>query len=300
MPASHPSIQYQLALSVTPTWLLRNWGSLLFPDLSKRGAQLERNFQALVARTDDQTIVGLLVFNDLPKHRTVRIHSWYVMEHFRNRGIGGQLLLRTVKFLRNQRLDTVSLVFREGWSYSPVVRWLLQKHSWPEPKLWTVVAKADLSTARQLFQLRPEKIAYSFFSFNQLKFSDQSSFYQEILNDTTVPYYLKPTIDEHNIVESASLFLVGKEKECLGWIVARPIRRGVAEISTFFLHLPARQFGTAYRMVAESLLLLERAGFRQLLFSSRMDGSPLVSYLLKKEKRITFDLDRQFFTELVL
>lgn len=276
------TITYQFSNNITIDWLVKNVPHLLFPNLAKQQTRIERPFIGWLAVKEREPI-GLILANADSTQRVFRIHSFLVLAPFQNQKIGTALLLKLKTTIQSKGGKRIEGVYKNHWKSVEQLQSMLQKNQWQTPQPQLIIAKGEVIKALSFLSKWVPLNTFSLHSFTQLKKSDVDFVRNKkrITNSQWFDAALDPFLEQETIDLECS-FVLKKETEIIGWIVAHRIQKDLNELTALFIDEKHRQFKIAYSMIHASLLAQQKLGIAQFLVTSKLDGNA-VGKLLKRE-----------------
>jgi len=278
-------ITYQFSDQITIDWLIQNMRQFLFPDLSKQKSRIQKPFIGVIAIQNRQPI-GLILASSEFTQTIYRIHSFLVHPSFRQQGIGRNLVQAIEKNIQQRGGKKIEGMYRSHWQSVPYLQQILQQQNWTNPKNQLIYVNGKVANALAYFDSSNQKNnTFSFLSFTQLKKSDLEFIQKKQAFKQWFAPNLHPLIAQKTIHPDCS-FLVKRETEIIGWIVAHRLQADLNEITAFFIDEKYRSYRLAYQMIQLTLGQQLNLGIPKFLATSKMDGNPVAKLIERGSKQV--------------
>lgn len=266
------NFSYQFSDTIPINWLIQNMPQFLFPNLSKQQARIEKPFMGVLAVHNRQP-VGLILTTAESTHTIYRIHSFLVQPNFQRQGIGLRLLKTLEKYIRERGGQRVEGSYRNHWKSVAAIKKILKREDWQTPEPQLIIAKGRVAKVLSYFSKTNQVISgLTILPFTQLKKSDIEYIQKKQATNRWFDPDLFPFMEEQTIHLACS-FLVKKEGEIIGWLVAHRINARLNEWTALFIDPRFRTFKLTHALIQHGFEQQKKAGIPKFLVTSRLDGN---------------------------
>jgi N-acetylglutamate synthase-like GNAT family acetyltransferase len=234
--------------------ILKNFDKFLFPVFKKKiMANLITEDLFIIRAQMENTILGLIIF-EIKNNLSAEIHSVFVDEKYRNKGIGTKLLEKCEKFLENFELKNVDLIYFSYLESKDFIDKYLSNNNWLESKKTAENFNIDNYNAFKLPWIKKSLAIDNdtkIISWNKINPKLMNELFQKISTDTKFEHYLTPFQFPDFLDKNCSFWAV-KNNTIIGWSVIHRISKTIAQCTSLFVFPEHRNLETTKRLLAHN------------------------------------------------
>ena len=106
--------KFQYSASISLKWIKENMMGLVFPDITKQGDRIQKNFKGVVVSKNNVPVGMILGLSDM-NLKDFRIMSLRVKPDHANNKLGFRLLIALEENLKKEGFERLELQFRSHW-----------------------------------------------------------------------------------------------------------------------------------------------------------------------------------------
>jgi uncharacterized protein (TIGR03032 family) len=264
---------------------ISHFNQLTFPRLDElRLVQEFKNPLLVVVAQNNEQPVGLTVL-DIQPDRVAQLVSWQVAPSFRNLGIGKELLRKTEKILRQNKLNSIYAKYRSDWNSVPTFEHILATKKWeaPQTKLYfckssmDIMLKAPWMTELEL----PEGM--ELFLWKNLTQEEKKQIIHKKQTQDWYPTHLDPFQHEDKMDLTSSTGLRYKG-EVIGWMITHRLKPDTVEFTAAFVDENAtglRKQSLFLPVLAKSIHFVNEEGIKYGIWQMQVNNSSMQKFLDK-------------------
>lgn len=272
--------RFQLSRDMSVAVALGRWGSLVFPRLDQRAAELRAPLVAVLALAESGP-VGLALAQLLPEQRAAEILSCFVLPEHRGRGIGRRLIGSMERALARQGVATAQLAFRDAWSGTPALRRILDQRGWepPQPrlllgkstqKLFADAAWLDRARVPPRFSIVPWMAVTEAERAALRETQGEQPWYPELLSPFQLP----------ERVELLNSLALRRDRDVIGWIITHRLDQRTIQYTSLFVRPPFQRRAVA--LLAASIRRQQASDLPFGIFQVALDNAAMARFARRR------------------
>lgn len=250
--------------------------------------KISNTISIAIAATNNDKPVGLLLASFIPSLGRTEVHSIFVEEPFRHRGIGTQLISQLEQEMHRQKCKRIYFSYPQEEVCMPYLEKILKKQNWSGPRY----LKVSLRFLESTFDPPWLRLEYKYpphfkeFLWKKLLKEDRYSI-QNLDNQGVVPPAVLPFNDEESIELENSLGLRYKG-EMVGWMITHRTSPDTIRYTSLFIIKKFEKLGPAIKLLSDSILLQKKAKVTWGAFELNFEQSPMSWIKFVKRRLIPY------------
>lgn len=227
--------------------------------------------------------VGLIVVEKCNAKEGLII-CWHVLNAHRGIGLGKMLMTRMEHFAASQKLQTLSLSYREDSPfYLPIIKTTHRFH-WESPNKALMLYKFSAEKFMQLAWIPKIRLPrqYQIFSWSDLTNTEKQQIITRHQQRNWYPLDQAPIFDSANMEPANSLGLSFQNK-IVGWIITHRVHDDIIEYSSLFVS-PELRFSRGYPLIVEAIRRQYELGIGRGIFQVQTQNRAMISFVEKRVK----------------
>lgn len=225
------------------------------------------------------------------------IEKLFVIEKYRNSGIGTALLRAMEKRLAEKGFQKAGLVFFKPEKPPEFpLDFIAAKQGWSKPVLKTLFVKADERIRNapwyNKFKLSP---SYELFLWCRLSEEEKQDFKKSLEKDPCYPGYLSPFINEEKIEPVNSVGLKYKD-ELVGWIITERIDEDTILYSRGFIKSQLQKSGLYVILISQAVEYSYQNGIYNGIYYVDAKDSRMFNFVNRRMKDFVVSLKGKYFS----
>ncbi len=270
---------FQYSADIPLTWVEHNVKDLVFPDITKKGDRIQKDFQGVLASASSVPVGMVLGLKDKEK-KHFRIMSLKVKPDHQNNGIGIRLVKALEDSLKKEGVAQLELQYRSHWKTKDTLVRLLKKLNWNEPRFTLRICQSLIEQAFPVFHSRhnlPEH--YEFTKWGDVTEDEKEQIREKHASGPWYPEDVSPFILEHMIEQDVSIALRYKG-EIIGWLIIHKITPETLEYTSLFIDDEHRNFKMGHLLMGEGIdWQAAQEKYPKYLFTVKAENKMMVRFI---------------------
>lgn len=269
----------QYSASIPLPWIRDHMKDLIFPDVTKKGDRLQKNFKGVMAKAGDQA-VGLVLGLADRSGQNFRVLSLKVSPLHQNRKIATRMMLALEQSLKKEGFQSIDLQYRSHWPTIPVLKKLMTRLAWEEPEFALRICQSLIEQAFPVFHSNhklPE--GYVFTPWREVTVEEKKAIRKRQAAENWYPEDVSPFQVEH-IIEPNSSIALRHQDGIVGWLVMHQITPETLEYTALFVDEAHRSFKIGHLLMGEGIHRQAKHGkFPKYLFTVKAENKTMVRFI---------------------
>jgi GNAT superfamily N-acetyltransferase len=249
--------KFQYSAAISLKWIKDNMMGLIFPDITKRGDRIQKNFKGVIVSKNNVPVGMILGLSDM-NLKDFRIMSFRVKPDHENNKLGFRLLMALEDNLKKEGFERIELQFRSHWKSLFVLKKLLQKTNWKEPAFNMRICQSLVEQAFPVFHTGHQLTTdYTFTSWKLVSDQEKEDIKKRHNQNRWYPEEVSPFILVDIIEHEVSLALRYKD-QIVGWLIIHQISDETLEYTSLFIDESHRSFKMGHLLMGEGILRQSR------------------------------------------
>lgn len=271
--------KFQYSAAISLKWIKDHMMGLIFPDITKQGERIQKNFKGVVVSKNNVPVGMILGLSDM-NLKDFRIMSLRVKPDHANNKLGFRLLIALEENLKKEGFERLELQFRSHWKSLFILEKLLQKTKWKQPEFHMRICQSLVEQAFPVFH-KGHQLPYDY-TFTKWKLvSDQEKEDIKKQQDQIkwYPEEVSPFILTDIIETEVSLALRFKG-QIVGWLIIHQISNETLEYTSLFIDETHRSFKMGHLLMGEGILSQSKQKkFPKFLFTVKATNQLMLKFI---------------------
>ncbi len=270
--------RFEIIQNITPQQLLSQFEQLIFlPFIKKLRRNILRGTLICVVAYSDKSPLAVAVAEIRP-NKTAELHSVFVTENFRNKGVAGKLLNIIDKVLIQNNIKYTDVVYSDTYKRTVITEKLLLKNGYLQPKRTVqniVLNIENVLKGEWIKEFVKKENDIQIINFSELSEEDK----KEILTSEKqkkFPAYLRPFQMPELINPGISKIAKYKNK-IAGWCILHNVNKETLQCSALFVFDEYKEKLISKKLMAKSFS--DMKNIKYTTYQLQYDDKFIVNYL---------------------
>ena len=271
--------KFQYSAAISLKWIKDNMMGLVFPDITKQGDRIQKNFKGVIVSKNNVPVGMILGLSDM-NLKDFRIMSFRVKPDHANNNLGFRLLIALEENLKKEGFERLELQFRSHWKSLFVLEKLLKKTKWKQPEFNMKICQSLVEQAFPVFH-RGHQLPndYTFTSWKLVSDQEKKDIKKQHDQNRWYPEEVSPFILTDIIEPEVSLALRFKG-QIVGWLIIHQISTETLEYTSLFIDEAHRSFKMGHLLMGEGILSQSNQNkFPKFLFTVKATNRLMLKFI---------------------